>query len=154
MGTLDKPAVIIDNGSGHVKAGIAGEEAPSCVFPALVGRPKHEAMMAGVDKREYYMGDEAIAKKGVLSLSYPIEHGIVKDWSDMEKVWHYTFFDALRVNPEEHAVVVSEAPMNPRKNRERMIEMLFEKFSCPAAYIVIQERVDAITSLIGLIGNE
>lgn len=135
---LEKPTIIIDNGSGHVKAGLSGDEAPCCVFPALVGRPKHGTMMPGSDKRDYYMGEEAISKKGVLSLSYPIEHGIVKDWTDMEKIWHYTFYDALRVNPEEHAIVVSEAPMNPRKNRERMVEMLFEKFSVPASYIVIQ----------------
>ncbi|CAE7582918.1 unnamed protein product [Symbiodinium natans] len=134
----DKPAVIIDNGSGHVKAGVAGEEAPRCVFPAVVGKPKHAAMMPGSDKKEYYLGEEAMGKRGVLCLSYPIEHGIVKDWSELEKVWHHTFFDALRVNPEDQACVVSEAPMNPKKNRERMIEMLFEKFSCPAAYIVIQ----------------
>jgi len=121
-----------------MKAGIAGDEAPCAVFPALVGRPKHGVMMPGTEKRDYFMGEEALSKKGVLSLSYPLEHGIVKDWTDMEKVWHYTFFDALRVNPEEHAVVVSEAPMNPKKNRERMVEMLFEKFSVPAAYIVIQ----------------
>eukprot|EP00419_Tripos_fusus_P016030 CAMPEP_0172753710 /NCGR_PEP_ID=MMETSP1074-20121228/156531_1 /TAXON_ID=2916 /ORGANISM="Ceratium fusus, Strain PA161109" /LENGTH=89 /DNA_ID=CAMNT_0013586451 /DNA_START=57 /DNA_END=323 /DNA_ORIENTATION=+ len=89
-------------------------------------------MMPGTEKRDFFMGEEAISKKGVLSLSYPVEHGVVKDWGDMEKVWHYTFYDALRVNPEDHAVVVSEAPMNPKKNRERMIEMLFEKFSCPA----------------------
>merc|ERR1719150_957296 len=95
--------------------------------------------MPGTEReREYFMGEEATSKKGVLALTYPLEHGIVKDWTDMEKVWHYTFYDALRVNPEEHAVVVSEAPMNPKKNRERMVEMLFEKFSCPASYIVIQ----------------
>lgn len=138
MGELETPPIIIDNGSGHVKAGLSGAEAPSCVFPALVGRPKHGTMMPGSDKKDFFMGEEAIAKKGVLSLSYPVEHGVVKDWGDMEKVWHYTFYDALRVNPEEHAVVVSEAPMNPKKNRERMVEMLFEKFSCPASYIVIQ----------------
>merc|ERR1719203_1383131 len=79
-----------------------------------------------------------MARKGVLSITYPLEHGIVRDWSDMEKIWHHTFYDALRVNPDEHNVIVTEAPMNPKKNRERMIEMLFEKFSCPAAYIVIQ----------------
>jgi actin-related protein len=138
MGELEKPTVIIDNGSGHVKAGIAGDEAPSAVFPAIVGRPKHGSIMPGGDQKDYFMGEEALAKKGVLSISYPLEHGIVKDWSDMEKVWHYTFFDALRVNPEEQAVVVSEAPFNPKKNRERMIEMLFEKFSVPATFVVIQ----------------
>lgn len=134
----ERPTVVIDNGSGHVKAGLAGLEAPSAVFPALVGRPKHGTMMPGAEKKDLFMGDEAMSKKGILSLSYPVEHGIVKDWDDMEKVWHYTFYDALRVNPEEHAVLVTEAPMNPRKNREKMVELLFEKFSCPATYIVIQ----------------
>mmetsp|Transcript_67144 Transcript_67144/g.148774 ORF Transcript_67144/g.148774 Transcript_67144/m.148774 type:complete len:383 (-) Transcript_67144:77-1225(-) len=136
--TLEKATVVIDNGSGHVKAGLSGEEAPRCVFPALVGRPKHGTMMPGSEQKDYFMGEEAISKKGVLSLSYPLEHGIVKDWNDMEKVWHHTFYDALRVNPEEQAIIVSEAPMNPKKNRERMVELLFEKFSVPAAFIVIQ----------------
>jgi len=112
----------------------------------VVGKPKHGVMMPGADKRECYLGEEAVAKRGVLTLSYPIEHGVVKDWSEMEKVWHHTFFDALRVNPEEQPCIVSEAPMNPKKNRERMVEMLFEKFSCPAAYIVIQAVMSLYSS--------
>lgn len=71
-------------------------------------------------------------------MSYPLEHGIVKDWGDMEKIWRHTFYDALRVNPEDQAVIVTEAPMNPRKNRERMVELLFDKFNVPAAYVVLQ----------------
>lgn len=94
--------------------------------------------MAGTTDKDCYFGEEAMAKKGVLSLSYPLAHGIVKDWNDMEKVWNHTFFDALRINPEEQAVVVTEAPMNPRKNRERMMELLFEKFDVPASYVVLQ----------------
>lgn len=135
----DRIAIIIDNGSGHVKAGLAGTDAPTCVFPAVVGRPKTGKMMPGSGSdKEYFLGNEAMAKKGVLSLVYPISHGIVTDWSDMEKVWHHTFFNELRVNPEEHPVVITEAPMNPRKNRERMLELIFEKFCCPAAYVVLQ----------------
>jgi actin len=133
-----KATVIIDNGSGHVKAGLVGDEKPCSVFPALVGRPKHGMMMPGGKQREHYLGDEATAMRGVLALSYPIEHGIVRDWADMEKIWHHTFYDALRINPEEHPMIVTEAPMNPLKNRERMVEMLFEKFSSPAVFVVIQ----------------
>jgi len=121
-----------------VKAGLAGAEAPSCVFPALVGRPKHGTVMPGSESRDVFVGEEAMAKKGVLALSYPIEHGVVRDWKDMQKIWHHTFYDALRVDPSEHPVIVTEAPMNPKKNRERMLEMLFDVFCCPAAYIVIQ----------------
>jgi len=133
----DKATIIIDNGSGHMKAGMSGMEAPSAVFPAIVGRPKHGSAMPGA-KQDVYLGEDAQAKKGVLSLAYPLEHGIVKDWVDMEKIWHHTFYDCLRVNPDEHPIIVTEAPLNPKKNRERMIEMLFEKFSAPAAFIVIQ----------------
>mmetsp|Transcript_109742 Transcript_109742/g.171681 ORF Transcript_109742/g.171681 Transcript_109742/m.171681 type:complete len:380 (-) Transcript_109742:32-1171(-) len=135
---LEKPVCIIDNGSGHVKAGLSGMEAPSAVFPAVIGRPRHGSAMAGSEHKEEYIGDNAITKRGVLSIHYPVEHGIVKDWNDMEKVWNHTFIDQLRINPEDHAVLVTEAPMNPLKNRERMVEMLFEKFCVPAAYVVIQ----------------
>mmetsp|Transcript_4509 Transcript_4509/g.10546 ORF Transcript_4509/g.10546 Transcript_4509/m.10546 type:complete len:376 (+) Transcript_4509:52-1179(+) len=134
----DKAACILDNGSGHMKAGLAGAEMPSAVFPAVVGRPKLQSAMVGSEKKDVYVGEEAINLRGVLSIKYPLEHGIVNDWEDLERLWAHTFLDQLRIDPEEHPVVVTEAPMNPKKNRERYMELLFEKFSCPAAYVVIQ----------------
>lgn len=82
-----KDTVVLDNGSGMVKAGIAGEDAPSVVFPAIVGRPKHATVMQGVATKSEYIGDQAMQKKGVLNLNYPIDKGIVDSWEDMEKVW-------------------------------------------------------------------
>lgn len=117
----DAPTVVIDNGSGMVKAGLAGEDAPRAVFPAIVGRPKHANAMHGVAMKEEYIGDEAFAKKGILNLKYPIDAGIVESWEDMEKVWNHTFYNELRVNPSEaNGVLLTEAPRNPKKNRERM----------------------------------
>ncbi len=120
---------IIDNGSGMMKAGIAGDEAPSSVFSSIVGKPKGASAMQGVTQKQVYIGDDAMAKRGVLNLRYPISAGIVTDWQDMEAVWHHTFYNELRVNPNELAgILVTEAPRNPKGNREKMVEVLFEQF--------------------------
>ncbi len=70
-----------------------------------------------------FVGDAAQCRRGMLSLKYPIEHGVIRNWDDMETVWHHTFYNELRVSPEEHPVFLTEAPLNPKANRERMAEV-------------------------------
>lgn len=101
----DITAVVIDNGSSMIKAGFAGDDAPRAIFPSVVGR------------------------------KYPIERGIVTDWDDMEKIWHHTFYNELRVAPEEHPILLTEPPLNPKANREKMTQIMFETFNAPALYI-------------------
>jgi len=130
--------IVIDNGSGVIKAGMSGENMPTVKFPSIVGRPRSEKQMIGVETKSEYIGDEAQKMRGVLNLNYPIESGIVTNWDDMEKVWSYCFNNELRIEPSEHKVLLTEAPMNPKVNREKMTSLMFETFQVQGLYVSIQ----------------
>ncbi|CAG9773830.1 unnamed protein product [Ceutorhynchus assimilis] len=100
-----KPTIVIDLGSGSTKAGLADNEYPTCTIPSA---------------------DEA--------LKFPIEHGIIQDFDQVEKLLERVFVKELQLKPEEHPILLTQPPKNPQKDKEKLAEILFEKFNVPALY--------------------
>jgi centractin len=84
-------AIVLDNGSGTIRAGFAGQDYPKCYFPSYVGRPKHSRVLAGALEGDVFIGPKAQEYRGLLKINYPLEHGIVTDWDDMERIWQYVY---------------------------------------------------------------
>eukprot|EP01100_Stratorugosa_tubuloviscum_P013848 TRINITY_DN711_c2_g2_i1.p1 TRINITY_DN711_c2_g2~~TRINITY_DN711_c2_g2_i1.p1 ORF type:complete len:395 (+),score=210.51 TRINITY_DN711_c2_g2_i1:189-1373(+) len=132
--------VICDNGTGFVKCGFAGANFPTAIFPSMVGRPilRSEEKIDNIQIKDIMVGDEAQKARNMLQITYPLENGIVRNWEDIQYVWDYTFSEKLKVNSRECKILLTEAPMNPKTNREKMVEVMFEKYGFLGVYIAIQ----------------
>jgi len=140
-------AVIIDNGSGMIKAGFSSDKLPTCIIPNVVGKPQ-SAMLKNTSKDgtdEIYVAQAALDKRAVLKLTYPVAHGVVEDWESMEKIWENMYLH-LRTKSEEHPALITEAAMNPKVNREKMVQILFESFDVPACYVAVQAILSLFSS--------
>ncbi|XP_043931422.1 actin, clone 302-like [Protopterus annectens] len=133
-----KTPLVLDTGSGLIKAGFADQELPTTIFPTVVGHPKNKCLISENTIKDVYIGHEAQHMRSVLSLKFPVQFGIIMDWTEIEKIWHYTFYDQLRVEPEDHPVLLTEPAMNPARNREHMVQIMFDAFNVPFTYIAMQ----------------
>ncbi|KAL1405245.1 Actin-related protein 3 [Vanrija albida] len=159
------PPLVIDNGTGYTKMGFAGNSEPSFVFPTVIathqtsggsssssnaaprggrapppvaGKPSHLASKRGIEDLDFYIGDEAVANSKTYSLHYPIRHGMIDNWDQMERFWEQSIFKYLRAEPEDHYVLLTEPPLNPPENRENTAEIMFESFNVAGLYIAVQ----------------
>lgn len=133
------PAIVIDNGTGMMKVGFAGSESPRSIFPTIIGTPNSTQQMVGGQNKDFFVGYEAVAKKDLLNLHYPLDDGIINNWEDIERIWHHCFYDELHVVPEDYPVLLTEKPLNLRSHREKTIQIMFETFKVKAFYSTIQQ---------------
>lgn len=129
--------VIVDNGSGICKAGLADSDFPKAIFPTIIGHTRLQRYI-GSDSKEVYIGDEVLCSTGFLSFSYPIENGYIKNWDDMERIWSYTFTKELQIQTDEHPILITEPPLNPKENKEKMVQIMFETFNFQGFYAAVQ----------------
>lgn len=134
---ITNPPLVIDTGSAYVKTGFAGDDTPKHVCPTFVGRPKHKRVMAGAVEGDAFVGPKAESLRGLLRLHHVMRHGIVEDWSDMEMIWAFAV-NTLGVNPEDHAVLLTESCLSPRIQREKTAEYFFDIFNSPAIFVAHQ----------------
>lgn len=132
--------VVCDNGTGLVKCGFAGDNFPRAVFPCIIGRPvvRYDERTTGHHLKDVYVGSECSAHKQQLELSYPMKNGIVQSWDDMGRVWDHAFFEQLRIDPRESKIMLTDPALNPVANRERMVQVMFEKYGFSALFMQIQ----------------
>uniref|UniRef100_A0A3B3RPD0 Actin-related protein 2 n=1 Tax=Paramormyrops kingsleyae TaxID=1676925 RepID=A0A3B3RPD0_9TELE len=126
MDNKGRKVVVCDNGTGFVKCGYAGSNFPEHIFPALVGRPiiRSTAKVGNIEIKDLMVGDEASELRSMLEVNYPMENGIVRNWDDMKHLWDYTFGpEKLNIESRNCKILLTEPPMNPTKNREKIIEV-------------------------------
>lgn len=139
-----KPPCVIDNGTGYTKMGYAGNVEPQFIVPTTIATQEGAAQETrggareGVDDLDFYIGDEANARSKQYQVTYPIRHGLIDNWDNMERLWQRCLFQYLRCDPEEHHVLLTEPPLNPPENREYTAEIMFETFNVPGMYIAVQ----------------
>jgi len=137
---MSKSTIVCDNGTGFVKCGFAGANFPTSIFPSMVGRPimRYEEKIENVEIKDIMVGDEASKLRTMLEITYPLDNGIVRNWEDALHVWNYAFFEKMKINPKESKILLTEPPMNPKENREKMVQTMFETYGFKGCYIAIQ----------------
>jgi len=132
--------IVCDNGTGFLKIGFAGDNFPTKTFPTMVGRPvlRSEERMVDYQLKDIMVGQECDAARANLEITYPITEGKINDWDDMCKLWDHAFYDQLQVDPTVSKLMLTEAPMNPRENREKMVQTMFETYNFGHVHVDVQ----------------
>ncbi len=119
-------------------------------------------------EKQSYIGHDAQMKRGILSISYPIERGNITNWDDMEEIWGYSFGTRIKINniidrigiqTPDHPIIISEPVTNYKPNREKITQIFFETYNTPSLLLQHQGvlglyAVGKTTGLVVQVGDE
>ena len=117
--------IVCDNGSGTIRIGWSGEDEPTSNFYSASA------------------GSKPVSKYSSKLNESPIEKGVIKDWDSIERIWFEAFHDHLQVMDGNSTVLMTEPCFNPKTNREKITEIMFETFNVPAFYLANQAVLGA-----------
>lgn len=146
MTTEEVEKIVIESGSAVTRAGFAGSDVPRVKIPTIVGKPRHVFVAGGLGAPDLFVGNEAQSKRGMLFITKPVERGLVLNWEFEERILGHVFWNELRVAPEEHPVVLTEAATNSSQNRQKATQIMFETFNAPAFYHGTDATLAALSS--------
>ncbi|KAH1026099.1 actin [Dendroctonus ponderosae] len=124
MGNHLKQTIVIDLGSGDTKVGLAEEDYPSCTIPTRISCDESTT-------KGFYFDQSAISSE---ECTYPIHHGIIQNFEHVESLLEHVFSKELCLKPQDHPLLLTQPPKNPQRDKEKLAEMMFEKFAVPALY--------------------
>ena len=134
--------IVVDNGAGALKAGLAGAADPKTVAPNMVARS------AGLSRVLVGSEVDALGHFFGISALRPADQGYVVNWDLQRDIWHHTFQQDLGLAPSEHGLLVTSPPFTPAVLAEQMIEIAmedlrFQRFLCRPAPQLAAHRFGA-----------
>ncbi|NXN11011.1 ACL7A protein, partial [Indicator maculatus] len=129
-------AVVVDIGTGLCKCGFAGDPWPSCVVSSTAG--KH---MSGSNQKGTFAGQELWNSTAPFTLSTHARHDFLLDWNCVQGTLEHIFQREMKIQPEDHAALVSVPLSCPFVYKSRYAEMLLEGFHMPALHVAYQPHL-------------
>ena len=133
---MAEPVIILENGSGYLKAGLSNIENPMeekqiLTMPSLIGRAmlRNSEKIGNIELKPIMIGDEVVPVSSLLELNYPMKDGYIENEYDMSLLWDYCIRKKLGIKGDlkDRKILLTEAPKNSNENKKRMGELVFEK---------------------------
>lgn len=154
-------ALVFDPGHHSLRVGYAQEDTPKAEIPSVVGvgpedpetstdletKSDNNITQNNNDARKYYVDTTYVnVPRANMEIQTYMKDGMIDNWDLFEKVIDYTYSKVIQSEPEYHPVLFSEASWNVRNNREKLTELMFEKYNVPAFFLVKNAVLAAFAS--------